>query len=290
MKKIAIIGCKGMAGHVVKSLLDRQVNYDVWGIARGIETKDKLINLDVSDTVKLEQVFQNQSFDIVVNCIGILIKFAEDNPEKAVWFNSYFPQLLAALGKKYHFKLIHISTDCVFSGKEGGYIETSVKNGVGYYAKSKALGEVVNEKDLTIRTSIIGPELKVNGIGLFHWFMNQETSINGFSAAIWSGVTTIELAKGIIWAIDNNVRGLYHLTNNESINKYDLLQLFKKYTQKNIQIVKVEGKKVDKSFIDTRKLINYTIPSYEKLINEMICFIKENRFQYLHYSDIIKKI
>jgi len=132
----------------------------------------------------------------------------------AVWFNSYFPQLLASFGKKYNFKLIHISTDCVFSGKEGGYKEDSFKNGIGFYAQSKALGEVVNSKDLTFRTSIVGPELKPDGIGLFHWFMNQAGAISGFTEVFWTGVTTIELAKAINEAIIQELTGLYHLTNN----------------------------------------------------------------------------
>jgi len=287
MKKIAVIGCKGMAGHVVKAHLDT-LGYDVWGIARGIQTKDKLINLDVSDTVKLESIFQNQSFDIVINCIGLLNKTAEDNPKLAIWFNSYLPQFLSSLGNKHQFKLIHISTDCVFSGKEGGYTEASIKNGIGYYAQSKALGEIINERDLTFRTSIIGPELKENGIGLFHWFMNQDAPINGFTAAIWSGITTLELAKGIVWAIENDITGLYHLTNNLSINKYDLLNVFKKETSKQIEINEVEGAKVDKSFVDTRKLINYKIPNYEIMIREMVAFIKNNETQYRHYNNFIQ--
>lgn len=283
MKKVVVLGCKGMAGHVVKAYLEITSNYDVWGIARGVEPEENLINLDVSNTKELKNIFTNANFDVVINCIGLLNKTAEDNPELAVWFNSYFPQLLASYGRKYNFKLVHISTDCVFSGKEGGYTEDSFKNGIGFYAQSKALGEVVNTKDLTFRTSIIGPELKQNGIGLFHWFMNQEDSIKGFSKAIWSGVTTLELAKAIFWAIENDLTGLYHLTNNETINKYELLNLFKKYTKKYVKIIEVEGKKVNKSFIDTRKLIDYNIPNYETMIAEMFEFINKNQNAYIHY-------
>ena len=110
-----------------------------------------------------------------------------------------------------------------FSGKEGSYTEDSFKNGIGFYAQSKALGEVINTKDLTFRTSIIGPELKQNGIGLFHWFMNQSGDVSGYKEAFWSGVTTIELAKAIDQAIDQKLTGLYHLVNNNKISKYDLL-------------------------------------------------------------------
>ena len=105
MKKVVVIGCKGMAGHVVKTYLESTGVYDVWGIARGIDSGQKLINLDVSNTKELESILDNGSFDVVINCIGLLNKTAEDNPELAVWFNSYFPQLLASYGKKHNFKL-----------------------------------------------------------------------------------------------------------------------------------------------------------------------------------------
>lgn len=283
MKKVLVIGCKGMAGHVVKHYLESTQNYDVWGIARGVKAQKNLINLDVSNTKEIENILNKGAFDVVLNCIGLLNKTAEDNPQLAIWFNSYFPHLLSSLGKKYSFKLIHISTDCVFSGKEGPYKEDSFKNGIGVYAQSKALGEVINSKDLTFRTSIIGPELKVNGIGLFHWFMSQKNRIEGFTKAVWSGITTLDLAKAIDWAITNEIIGLYHLTNNKSINKNELLNLFKKHTNKNIEIDEVDGKEVDKSFIDTRRLINYQIPNYEIMIKDMIQYIKKNKSNYPYY-------
>jgi dTDP-4-dehydrorhamnose reductase len=114
--------------------------------------------------------------------------------------------------------------------------------------------------------------------------MNQTGTINGFTKAIWSGVTTLELAKSIKWSIENNITGLYHITNNQTINKYDLLNLFKKYTHKDIGINKVEGKEVDKSFIDTRCEMNYQIPSYEDMIKDMICSMKDNKKLYLQYK------
>ena len=285
MKKVLVIGCKGMAGHLVKHYLESTQNYDVWGIARGVEPEKNLINLDVSNTKEIENILNKGAFDVVLNCIGLLNKTAEDNPELAIWFNSYFPHLLSSLSEKYKFKLIHISTDCVFSGKEGSYKEDSFKNGIGVYAQSKALGEVINSKDLTFRTSIIGPELKVNGIGLFHWFMSQKNGIKGFTKAVWSGITTLELAKALDWAITNEITGLYHLTNNKSINKNELLNLFKKYTNKNIEIDEVDGKEVDKSFIDTRKLIDYEIPDYEIMISDMVGLINNNQNLYSHYFD-----
>ena len=285
MKKVVVIGCKGMAGHVVKTWLESTGLYDVWGIARGIDSGQKLINLDVSNTKELESILDNGSFDVVINCIGLLNKTAEDNPELAVWFNSYFPQLLASYGKKHNFKLVHISTDCVFSGKEGGYKEDSFKNGIGFYAQSKALGEVINTKDLTFRTSIIGPELNENGIGLFHWFMSQNDEVFGYSEAYWSGVTTIELAKGIHEAIKQDLTGLYHFVNNTKISKFDLINEFNSnFRDGGINIIFKSDYKVDKSLINTRDDFNYTINSYKIMIKEMKNWILDYKNIYKHYS------
>ena len=182
-------------------------------------------------------------------------------------------------------KLIHISTDCIFSGnKKEPYIETDEKDGRDVYAKSKGLGEIVNNNHLTLRTSVVGPELKTDGEELFHWFMNQKGEISGFTKSIWSGVTTIELAKAVKWSIDNEITGLYHVTNNTSISKYELLKLFQKYTKKNIDIKSVDGNNVDKSFTDTRLLLNYQIPSYDEMISDMVNLIINNRAFYSQYK------
>jgi len=221
--------------------------------------------------------------DFIVNCIGILIH-GSSNVENAIYLNAYLPHQLKKISKNIGAKLIHISTDCVFSGDKGGYIETDVKDGKGVYSQTKKLGEIEDDANLTLRTSIIGPELKNNGEGLFHWFMNQQGDITGFTRAIWSGVTTIELAKAVKWSIDNDITGLYHVTNNTSISKYDLLKLLQKYTKKDINIKSFSGKDVDKSFIDTRLLMDYEIPSYDQMISDMVSLIANNRPLYSQYK------
>jgi dTDP-4-dehydrorhamnose reductase len=285
MKKVLVIGCKGMAGHVIKTYLESLNNYQVIGIARNVNSNKNLFNLDVSDTNKLEQILKESSFDIVINCIGLLNKTAEDNPELAVWFNSYFPHLLSNFGNKYGFKLIHISTDCVFSGKEGGYKEDSFKNGNGFYAQSKSLGEVINNKDLTFRTSIIGPELKYDGIGLFHWFMNQENEISGFSKAYWTGVTTLELAEGINHSIQQDLKGLYHFVNESKISKYDLINIFNQNFRDNkIKITEDSTYKIDKSLISTRNDFKYNVSSYTDMIFKMKQWMSQYNENYNHYK------
>ena len=285
MKKVLVIGCKGMAGHVIKIYLESLGTYDVWGLARNIRSGNRLINLDVYNTKELDDILNNENFEVVINCIGLLNNTAENNPELAVWFNSYFPQLLASLGEKYNFKLIHISTDCVFSGKEGDYNEDSFKNGIGFYAQSKALGEVVNSRDLTFRTSIIGPELKPNGIGLFHWFMNQIGVISGFTEVFWTGVTTIELAKAINEAIIEELTGLYQLSNNTKIRKYDLVRDFNRVFKRNeVKITPNSDYKIDKSLINSRKDFDYNIPIYAIMIEEMKEWMLSYSKFYGHYN------
>jgi len=236
-----------------------------------------------------EQYFFDQIRHIqpnyIVNCIGVLISEARQNPKNAMSLNAHLPHKLAKLANNINAKLIHMSTDCVFSGKKKSpYHETDETDGKDTYAKTKALGEVVSENHLTIRTSVVGPEIMNGSEELFHWFMNQSGVIEGFTKSIWSGVTTIELAKAIKWFIDNDTTGLYHLTNGIPLSKYDLLHLFKKYTNKNIEIRKVGGIATNKSIIDTRKEINYLLPTYNQMISDMVTLIKNNRTLYGHYN------
>ena len=285
MKKVLVLGCKGMAGHVIMTYLERLETYDIWGIARDVKHESNIISLDISNIKELESILNKGCFDVVINCIGLLNDTAENNPELAIWFNSYFPHLLTCFGKKYSFKFIHISTDCVFSGREGGYKEDSFKNGIGFYAQSKALGEIINSKDLTFRTSIIGPELKNNGIGLFHWFMNQNNEISGFSEVYWSGVTTIELAKGIHEAINQDLTGLYHFVNNSKVSKFDLLQEFNDHFRGGeINIMSKSDYGVDKSLVNTRSDFVYNFSSYQTMIKEMKNWISDYSDLYKHYS------
>lgn len=280
MKKILVIGVKGMAGHVVFKSLPKLGNYEVYGVARNVIQRDRVFNLDVSNTEELKKII-DLKFDVIINCIGILNKDAEDNPHKAIWLNSYFPHLLESLTKNTNTKVISISTDCVFSGKKGNYTESDLPEGEGFYAVSKSLGEINNEKDLTIRTSIIGPELNKEGIGLFHWFMRQKNSVSGYSHAFWSGITTIELAKVIHQTILQDIKGLLIVAGNPKIDKFNLLKLFNKIFRKGtLTISENENYKVDKSMYSSRSDFAYQVPSYEDMILEMKDWVDENDYDY----------
>jgi dTDP-4-dehydrorhamnose reductase len=284
MSKVLIVGSKGMAGHVIYQYLKENTNFEIVDIARGQSSPAPSYQVDVTDFDTLTEIFKSEKPDFVINGIGILNKDAEDNPDKAILMNSYFPHFLAKSGKNLHFRVIHISTDCVFNGKQGGYAEDSEKNGIGFYAQTKALGEINYGNNLTLRTSIIGPELKPDGIGLFHWFMNQDGLIKGYTNAFWTGVTTLELAKSIVEAINQNITGLHHLVNGGKISKFDLTSLFKKvFSKNNITIEAYDGYKVDKSLLKTNDLFNYDVPSYETMLIEMKDWIEGHREIYNHY-------
>ncbi len=272
MRKILVIGIKGMAGHVIFRKFQKTGKYQVFGMARNVENSENVFNLDISNTQELQKIIAEYQFDFVINCIGILNKDAENNPAKAIWFNSYFPHFLEEITKNTATKIIHISTDCVFNGKKGGYTENDFKDGVGFYAQSKALGELDNEKDITIRTSIIGPELNKTGIGLFHWFMSQPENapLKGYSQAFWSGLTTIELANVLLYIIENNISGILQVAPKTKIDKYELLKLFNEVFRNNShQIIADDHYKVDKSMISIRNDFDYKVPDYKTMLLEM---------------------
>lgn len=284
--KVLVLGASGMIGHSIYSLLKNNINFKVYGLSRSNKVDDEVKILNVKNNDVFETFLKKINPQIVINCIGLLIEDSEKNLKDSIYLNAYFPHHLVFLGKKFNFKLMHISTDCVYSGnKKQPYVENDFKDGNTVYARTKALGEVVDKLNLTIRTSVVGPDIKSNGGELFNWFMTQNNlTISGFTNAYWSGVTSFELAKAVKWAIDYKITGLYNLTNCKKINKYELLKLFAKHTKKEIEIVPTETKFSDKSFIDTRKLINYQIPDYDLMIEELISYTKENKSLYPHYK------
>jgi len=284
MKRILILGSAGMAGHVVKKHLRDSGKYIVGELARTESSSKFTYAIDVTDLTSLDQVISEFKPDVITNCIGVLNKDAEDNPDKAILLNSYLPHHLAKKATAYEARLIHISTDCVFSGLKGNYLDTDLKDGNGFYAQSKALGEVNYGAHLTIRTSIIGPEIKSEGIGLLHWFLrNEAKEIKGFTQAYWGGVTTIQLAIAIEHAIEQSLSGLVHLTNGIRISKFDLVNILKEVFIKDVLIRADDHYKVDKSLAVSRQTaLLGEVPSYEKMVRDMKSWMQENIELYSH--------
>lgn len=283
--KFLVLGCNGMAGHQISLYLQEQ-GHDVTGFAL---EKSKLLNKsiagDATDFDSLTNIIQSGRYDTVINCIGILNQFAENNHPLAVLLNSYLPHFVARVANEIGTQVIHMSTDCVFSGARGQYTETDFPDGTTFYDRSKAMGELNDAYNITLRNSIVGPDINQRGIGLLNWFMQQSGELNGYTGAIWTGQTTLQLAKTMEAAARERATGLYNTVPNSSINKYDLLQLFNKYFRDNRMIIHpVAGISANKSLKRTRYEFSYEIPDYEKMVAEAAQWTFDHKHLYPHYN------
>jgi dTDP-4-dehydrorhamnose reductase len=281
--KILVLGASGMLGStVIRYLLEN--DYDAHGTVRGSSSIDlfparikKFIHGDVvaEDFEGILRLIKKIKPSIVINCIGIIKQLGDSfDPLIAIPINSLLPHKLARLCDLEGVRLIHISTDCVFSGRKGGYLEIDFPDANDLYGRSKYLGEVDCHNCITLRTSIIGHELNTSN-SLLDWFLSQNTSVFGYTKAIFSGLTTLEIAK----VISNHVMphkelsGLYHLSVN-SINKYELLKLIAEVYKKDIEIIPSDETVIDRS-LNSNKFCNVTgyIPKpWPQLIEEMHSF------------------
>jgi dTDP-4-dehydrorhamnose reductase len=276
-KRIAVLGANGMAGHLVSEHLD-EAGHTVTRVARRRRPGANWIELDILDFAAVRRLLA-QEFDYVVNCIGMLVSASESDHSRAIELNSYLPHVLAAELSHGSTRLIHLSTDCVFSGTDGPYTERSFPNGRSFYDRTKALGEIINDRDLTIRTSIIGPEINPRGVGLMHWFLGQTGVVNGYTGAIWNGITTLELSKAICAFMDTSITGIYHVTPQETISKYDLLSMMAEHFERSDILIRSERSvRVNRALLDTRHEVPLVIApcGYEGMMNEMRHWVSEH--------------
>jgi dTDP-4-dehydrorhamnose reductase len=282
--KILIFGSTGMAGHMIYEHLVRRSDFLVANSSYRKLLNTKSILIDVRNVELVESTITEFEPNVIINCIGILKSESQTNSEMAIYANAYFPHLLSKLAATTGGRLIHISTDCVFSGAKGSYRSIDPKDAQDLYGMSKALGEVINSNDLTIRTSIIGPEIKGNGEGLLHWFLNANDSINGYTDSFWSGVTTLQLAKFIEISIDLRLYGLIQYSSIKKISKYELLILLREYfNREELKIVPVTGHSNDKSLLPSEQLESLVVPTYQLMCNELSNYMSSNKYIYSHY-------
>lgn len=267
------------------SLYLREQGHDVLGFALSKSTIVDSVVGDAQDAEFMKELIGIDKFDTVINCIGLLNKTCDEHQAMAVYLNSYFPHQLAQLTEGTHTQIIHMSTDCVFSGKRGQYTEDDFKDGATFYDRTKALGEIVNEKDLTMRQSIVGPDINQNGIGLMNWFMQQHGEVTGYTGAMWTGQTTLQLAKTMEAAAKERAHGLYNMVPDTNISKCDLLTLFNKYIRKEkVTIIPVDKMAADKSLKRTHWDFGYKIPDYETMVVELADWIRAHKELYPHYE------
>jgi len=280
MKKVIILGSTGMLGHLVYHFLDSTNKYDLYNLSFRNKLNSKTIIVDISDQQKLSNLINDISPDVIINCVGVLIKGSKENLKNAIYINAYFPHWLKDVCEEIDCRLIHVSTDCVFSGKNGGNDENSIKDATDDYGKTKSLGEFDSINHLCIRTSIIGPELKQNGEGLLHWLFNQQGTIYGFKNVYWSGVTTLELAKVIHFSIENNISGLWNVTNGEAISKYDLLQKIIKIFSINKLKLEPDTNKFSNKSLKSNRGIYYKVPSYDDMLEDLSVYFRAHKNLY----------
>lgn len=262
MKKILILGASGMLGSTMARYFFEKTDVDVTGTVRSISSlrffseslTDRMITgVDVENSDHLLQVFSKVKPDFVINCVGLVKQLESSNdPLSAVPINSLFPHRLAHLSAAVDARLIHISTDCVFSGKEGMYNEDSVPDALDMYGRSKLIGEVDYDNAITLRTSLIGHEL-CGARSLINWFLSQEGAVKGYKNAIFSGLPTVELARVIYKYVlpAPELRGLYHLSA-DPISKYELLSLVAEIYEKKIEVIPDESLVIDRSLDSAR--------------------------------------
>lgn len=282
--KILVLGASGMAGHTI-ALYMKERGHNVTGFDNRAASTCETIIGDAKDTLRLRDIIIGGSFDAVINCIGILNQFAEEKKELAVFLNSYLPHFLAEITKDTTTKIVHMSTDCVFSGNRGEYTEDDFCDGETFYDRTKALGELSDGKNITLRNSIVGPDTNHKGIGLLNWFMQQDGPINGYTKVMWTGLTTLQLAKAMEAAIEENAHGLYNMVYEKPISKFALLSLFNLYLRaEKLPITANDDIMANKSLKRTRFGFSYTIPSYEFMVSELAGWMKKHRELYPQYK------
>jgi len=274
--KLLVIGCNSVLGQVV-SLYCSQHNNHVDGLddEKSCLFDDREIfslQIEPSSMNAIESIIKSENYDAILNCAAMLIKDSEEYPERADFVNGVFPHYLEELTAGTNTVIVHRSTDCVFSGKKGNYSLNDIPDGSSPYARTKSKGEIVNDKDITIRTSLIGPDIDKQGTDLFNWFINQ-SEVNGFANSIWTGITTIEYAKDALYLLNNKKHGLFQCVPDKPITKYELIMLFEKYFPRNRVINRVENELVNKALKQEISGTGLHIPSYEEQISEMKEFV-----------------
>jgi dTDP-4-dehydrorhamnose reductase len=280
--RVLVLGAAGMLGHRV--FLTLLTAHDVWGTVRGRpadyrqsmpRSGEKLLGpVDVLNPDEIVRVVATVRPDAIVNCVGIVKQLAEaHDPLLSISTNSLLPHRLALVAGSCGARLIHISTDCVFSGQTGNYTEADRPDADDLYGRTKLLGEVTAGSCLTLRTSIIGPELHSRN-GLLEWLLHVDTPlVKGYRRAIFSGLSTLELSNVIARVLDMfpGLAGLYHVAS-EPIDKFSLLSLLKEAYGLKIRIEPVDQPRINRSLDGSRfrSLTGYSAPPWPEIIRQMV--------------------
>lgn len=287
--KALVLGATGMLGNAMVRVLAACKDIEVYGTARhegarsffpGLPPERIIPGVEVEKHDPLVGVFARVHPDVVINCIGLVKQLAKSsNPLYAIPLNTMLPHRLAMLCEATNARLVHISTDCVFSGARGNYVETDTPDADDLYGRSKLLGEVDAPHVVTIRTSIVGHELAGQN-SLLSWFLAQSGSIKGYTQAFFTGLPTTELSRVVADYIlpRPDLHGIYHVAG-RPINKYDLLTHVGKIYGKNIEIVPDNHLVIDRTLNADKfnKAVGYQPPEWPQLLAELHQFYQAQR-------------
>lgn len=280
--RILILGASGMLGNAALRVFAEDPACEVVGSVRSagvIKTLQAkapaaqfVAGIDVESLDSLTRLFAQVRPDVVINCIGVVKQLAEaDDPLTAIPLNALLPHRLARLAQVAGARLVHVSTDCVFTGSQGGYLETDPSDAQDLYGRSKLMGEVDYENAVTLRTSIIGHEL-AGAHGLVGWFLAQPGPVRGFTKAIFSGLPTVELARVIQQHVlpHPELRGTWHVSA-APIDKYTLLKLVAAEYGRTNEIAPDDKLVIDRSLDSTRfrAATGYAPPAWPELVRRM---------------------
>jgi len=279
--RVLVLGASGMLGNTMIRVLGKNPAHKIYGSTRSIlddqvfsaSLKSRITSgIDVENSEILTRFLQDLRPEIVINCIGLVKQIEEaNNPIHAISINALLPHLLARECQNINARLVHFSTDCVFSGRNGYYSETDEPDALDLYGRSKLLGEVDYPHAVTLRTSIIGHELYSNH-GLIDWFLSQEGTVKGYTHAIFSGLPTCELASVTNkYVLPNpDLHGTYHVAASP-ISKFDLLNLVNKAYDKGLQIIPDGQVKLDRSLDPSlfSELTGYVAADWPELVAKM---------------------
>jgi len=278
--KILVLGASGMLGNAMLRVMSTQEAWSVFGTVRGADPALHAaapravlipgVHADQPDS--LLAAFAQARPDVVINCVGLVKQLSNAaDPLVAVPINTLLPHRLARMCEVAGARLVHVSTDCVFSGKQGNYTELDQADAQDVYGRSKLLGEVDYPHAVTLRTSIIGHELR-SAHGLIDWFLSQQAPVRGYTEAVFSGLPTFELARVVRdFVIPHaSLRGVYHVAA-EPISKHDLLQIVNREYGKNLKIEPDDQVKINRSLDASRfrEATGYVAPAWADLIAQM---------------------
>lgn len=284
-RKLLVLGANGMLGHVVLRWFAPLSGYEVVGAVRTAEAASELRQrvpeaevvdgVDAARLGSLRLLFDQIKPDVVINCIGVVKQLTgADHPATAIPINALLPHRLARLCQAHEARLVHISTDCVFSGRRGGYREDDVADAEDLYGRSKLMGEVSAPHAVTLRTSIIGHEM-TSAHALLGWFLSQRGVVPGYSNAIFSALPTVELARVIEQHVltDASLQGIYHVAG-PTINKYELLKLVAQIYRSENELKAVPTLVIDRSLDGQRfqDVTGYRPPDWPALVETMRAF------------------